>query len=89
MCCYCMVGDWAFRHNPPFTVDPLQYPTIPQPIIPMPYQDWNIHKLREYLDLLKQIKAMEDQLGCPCEPNKADYIGLITARIDSLQKRVE
>lgn len=88
MCCYCATGDFIFRHYPPFPVDPFTFPTVPQPIIPMPYQAWDLAKLREYLELLEKIKEMEDKLGCPCEPNKADYIGMLKTRIEELQKRV-
>jgi hypothetical protein len=78
------MGDWAFRHNPPFYVDPTVYPTIPQPVTPGPHPKWTLEQLKEYRDLLKEIKEMEDKIGCPCEPNKADYIGLLNNRITSI-----
>ncbi len=86
MCVYCMTGDFQFRHNPPWWVPP-ETPFVPRPLIPQPaITDWDLTKLREYLDLLKRIKAMEDQLGCPCEPNKADYIGMFEQRIAELER---
>lgn len=57
------------------------------PLPQIPQAPWGIEKLTEFLDLLKRVKALEDQLGCPCEPNKADYIGMITERIAALEKK--
>lgn len=63
------------------------HPQIPQPVDPVvSYPPWDIDKLKEYLDLLTQIKDIEDKLGCPCEPNKADYIRLFKERIAQLEK---
>ena len=36
---------------------------------------------------MKEIKEMEDKLGCPCVPNKADYIGLLEKRLKFLKKK--
>lgn len=87
MCTYCMIGDWTFRHDPPFYPAP---PLVPQPLpyVPFPLTPWPLDKLQEYLDLLERVKKLEDALGCPCEPNKADYIGIIKKRIEALEKRV-
>lgn len=89
MCVYCNCGDWAFKHNPPWR--PQDYPnypaTIPQPIVTPTPDPWKVQQLKEYLDLLKQIKEMEDKLGCPCEPNKADYVSLFEERIKHLEKK--
>jgi hypothetical protein len=46
---------------------------------------WPLDRLKEYRDLLKEIKALEDQLQCPCEPNKANYIELFEQRIKQLE----
>jgi len=88
MCVYCFCGDWEFRRNPPwYPNDPVTPwpPTVPLPSPSTPINPWKIDQLKEYLDLLKQIKALEDQIGCPCEPNKADYIGLLKKRIEALE----
>lgn len=92
MCTYCMIGDWQFRRYPPF--DPAPYPQIPQPLNPLPqwtppWQPWTIDQLKEFQDLLERVKRMEDALGCPCEPNKADYIGLLKERVEKLEKAQE
>lgn len=90
MCVYCYMGDAVFRHDPPWNpwektpyTDP--FPTIPKPLVPV--NPWPIDKLKEYLEVLKRIKNLEDQLGCPCEPNKADYIGMFKKRIAELEKK--
>jgi hypothetical protein len=86
MCVYCVVGDSWFRHDPPFDPDYRRWPTIPRPIIPAPIEPWPLDKLKEYLDVLIKIKELEDRLGCPCEPNKADYIKIMKDRIAALEK---
>jgi hypothetical protein len=89
MCTYCMIGDWQFRRNPPF------WPETPDPLIPMPsypppnWQPWGLEEVKEFKDLLERVKKLEDALGCPCEPNKADYIGILKQRIEELEKRQE
>lgn len=92
MCTYCMIGDTFFRYDPPWPIhrrdiDPWRY--IPTPISPAPVESWPLEKLRDYLDLLERVKKLEDQLGCPCEPNKADYIGLFKERIAKLEEAVK
>ena len=86
MCLYCNMGDFTFKYDPPWT-PPQQIPHVPSPIGPGPYVDWDIQRLREYHDLLKAVKEMEDKLGCPCEPNKADYLKIIKERIDALEAK--
>jgi hypothetical protein len=95
MCAYCMCGDWQFKYNPPWpqpsTPTPLQpwHPLIPAPANPVqPVIPWSLEQLKEYRDLLLQIKELEDKLGCPCEPNKADYLELFKQRIEALEKKV-
>ncbi len=89
MCAYCMVGDHFFRFDPPWYVPP-STPFVPRPapgagdIYP-----WNLERLREVEDMLKRIKALEDKLGCPCEPNKADYLAMFRERIEKLEKQVD
>lgn len=91
MCLYCNVGDSWFRYDPPWKRQELpQLPqSVPMPVYPMTpaYAPWPIEKLREYLKLLTDIKAMEDKLGCPCEPNKADYLKLLADRIKVLEEK--
>lgn len=87
MCTYCMIGDWTFRHDPPFQIPPDFFPQVPQPLSPAPVVPWDLDKLRQYHDLLKRVKALEDALGCPCEPNKADYIGMFEKRIKALERK--
>ena len=88
MCMYCNMGDHTFRYDPPFEPDWQRYPSIPHPLRPSPIQPWDLQRLQEYYDLLKQVKELEDKLGCPCEPNKADYLTVLKERIDALEKRV-
>lgn len=91
MCLYCNMGDFEFRHNPPWRRDsyPQFPPSVPLPAMPMmPNYEWGLDKLKEYYDLLKRVKEMEDKLGCPCEPNKADYLKLFEDRIASLEKKL-
>lgn len=87
MCVYCSIGDHAFRHNPPWDEwsKPNPNPFIPRPAITDPITPWKLERLKEYLEILKEVKALEDRIGCPCEPNKADYIGLIKQRIEALE----
>ena len=89
MCVYCNTGDTFFRHDPPWKL-PQDFPYVPQPVNPLlPINPWPIEKLKAYHDLLKRIKELEDKLGCPCEPNKADYLGMFEERIRELEKRVK
>jgi hypothetical protein len=87
MCVYCFCGDFTFRHDPPWRVPPNE-PYIPQPVKPWQpdQQPWSVDKLKEFEDLLRRVKDLEDQVGCPCEPNKADYLGLLKDRIAKLEK---
>jgi len=87
MCVYCMIGDWQFRHDPPW--NPPYHPLIPMPINPTPIIPWDLQKLKEFEDLLRRVKELEDKIGCPCEPNKADYLGLLRERIEELEKRAK
>lgn len=90
MCTYCTMGDSWFRHDQPWPIkrtDPF-YQQIPQPVVPVTQPAWSLEKLKEYLNVLQQVKRLEDELGCPCEPNKADYIGMFKKRIDALEKKV-
>ncbi len=90
MCVYCMCGDWTFRHYPPWSpYDPFVPwpPTVPAPLPNTPVVPWSLEQLREFQDLLRRVKELEDKLGCPCEPNKADYLDLMRRRIEDLEKR--
>jgi hypothetical protein len=51
---------------------------------------WNLERLKEYLALLKEIKALEDSIGCPCpeEREKPDYIKLFEDRIATLEGKI-
>lgn len=88
MCLYCNMGDHTFRFDPPWRDQQLpQY--VPAPVTPMMPQwaPWGLDRLREYHELLKAVKEMEDKLGCPCEPNKADYLKMIKERIEALEAK--
>lgn len=92
MCTYCMMGDHHFRFDPPWPKkdnDPAYpwHPLIPAPINPLPQTPWPLDRLKEFEDLLRRVKDLEDQLGCPCEPNKADYLTLLRQRIEALEKK--
>jgi len=84
MCVYCNFGDWTFKYNPPWN-PPYPSPYIPLPINPSPVIPWEYQKLKEYYDMLNNIKKLEDQLGCPCEPNKADYLKIISERLETMK----
>lgn len=86
MCVYCVIGDHTFKYDPPFKIDPQQYPQIPQPVNPL-VLPWNLERLREYHDMLKKVKELEDKLGCPCVPNKADYLKLLKQQIRKLEAK--
>lgn len=92
MCVYCMIGDHHFRFDPPWRdpIDPFApiHPQVPAPIGPWT-PPWTIDRLKEFEELLKRVKELEDKLGCPCEPNKADYLALLRERIEKLELRVE
>lgn len=88
MCTYCFMGDHAFRHNPPWYPNPWP-PQVPQPLYPGPFEPWPLDRLREFEDLLRRVKDLEDRLGCPCEPNKADYLTLFRERIEALEKKAD
>ena len=86
MCMYCNMGDHTFKYDPPW--EPRPWPQdVPQPLTPASINPWDLKRLQEYYELLKGIKELEDKLGCPCEPNKADYIGMFKKRIDALKKK--
>lgn len=78
-----MIGDHTFRYDPPWNPPYPQF--VPQPLNPIPIQPWGLERLREYYDLLLKVKELEDKLGCPCEPNKADYLGMLRERIAKLE----
>jgi|ERR1700721_1590134 len=92
MCLYCMIGDHMWQHDPlwpkPETPSPLYpwHPLIPAPIHPGPINPWSLERLKEFEDLLRRVHELEEKLGCPCEPNKADYLSLLKERIEALEK---
>lgn len=90
MCAYCMVGDEFFRHNPPWPNQPGYpwHPLTPMPAGPVTTSPWSLEQLKEFEDVIKRRKALEDKIGCPCEPNKADYLALIKERIEKLEAEV-
>lgn len=82
-----MVGDHTWKHNPPWgtpEVNPNWWKISPvtPPIIP-PKLNWTLEQLQEYYSLLKAIKELEDQVGCPCpeDRDKPDYLKIIAERI--------
>jgi hypothetical protein len=94
MCMYCNMGDHAWQTNPPWTQpygpipDPSRpwHPALPQPLPGSPIQPWPLENLKEFQDILKRLKALEDKMACECEPKEVDYIALIQQRIDALEK---
>ena len=42
--------------------------------------------LQEYYDLLKHVKELEDNVGCPREHNKADYLKPFKSRIKQVKQ---
>jgi BMFP domain-containing protein YqiC len=48
---------------------------------------WSLERLKEFEDLLRRVKELEDRLGCPCEPKEADYLALLRQRIEQLEKK--
>jgi hypothetical protein len=89
MCLYCMIGDHHFRFDPPWPNPSNPYypihPLVPAPLMPHPTPPWGLDRLKEFEDLLRRVKELEDKLGCPCEPNKADYLALFRERIEKLE----
>ena len=85
MCVYCYCGDHIFRYDPPWN-PPYPHPAIPMPINPAPVTPWDLQRLHEFADLLRRVKELEDKLGCPCEPNKADYLAIFRERIEELER---
>lgn len=57
---------------------------LPEPAPGVIPTKWPIEKAKEYLELLKQIKALEDSIGCPCpeERAKPDYIKMLQEMVD-------
>lgn len=91
MCMYCSMGDHTFKYDPPWSPsDPITpWPhTVPLPISPAPINPWPLEQLKEYLDLLQKVKELEDKIGCPCDPEKPDYLKLLGDRIKHLEKKL-
>lgn len=89
-----MVGDHTFKYDPPWAQpvfpNPVQpwHNLIPKPVNPQKeIVPWSLERLIEYRDLLKEIKELEDKIGCLCEPNKADYLDLFEKRIQALKNK--
>lgn len=89
MCTYCNMGDFTFRHDPPWYPPPSPLIPMPAPYVPLPVNPWPLEKLRDYHDLLVKVRELEERLGCPCEPNKADYIQVLGDRIAQLEESVK
>lgn len=85
--------------NPSLTSDPLiptiipapdcppgVTPVIPEPKTEGPHKDWGIEQLREYVELLREARDLEAQLGrgCPAH-SKPDYITMFEERIARLE----
>lgn len=94
MCLYCVMGDHFFRYDPPWPQPVYPSPFQPwHPLIPAPLDPtktivpWEIARLKEFEDLLRRVHELEEKLGCPCEPNKADYLSLLKQRIEALEKK--
>lgn len=84
-----MIGDHFFRYDPPWPNQPPFpfHPLIPAPLPAAPLTPWPMDRLLDLQNLMRRVKELEDRLGCPCEPNKADYLGLIAQRISDLEKK--
>lgn len=74
--------------TPPFNPAPMPSP-LPPPFNPAPMPSpigypWTQEQLNQALEILRQIKEMEDKLGgCPCEePQKLEFFKDIQARLD-------
>lgn len=96
MCTYCMMADHTFKYNPPWPPNQFpQYPAFPDPWRnvspyfpnPAPHPTWDYDRLKDYRELLERIKTLEEKVGCPSEPNKADYLGLIDKRLAYLENK--
>jgi len=85
MCTYCYCGDQFSKWDPPYPEWHKQSPLIPAPMPQVVPNIWPLDKAKEYLEILKQIKSLEDQLTCACEPNKADYIALLGQLVKKLE----
>lgn len=85
MCAYCMIGDHTFKYDPPYDYhsQPFPSPLVPKPLASI--KPWTLERLKEYRDILLQVKELEDKLGCPCEPNKADYLKILKDRIEKME----
>lgn len=77
-------AEWAFCHAPPWNRNPPYPPSVPRPWARRPIIPWDLTKLKEYYELLKGIKELEDKIGCPCEPNKADYLKMFKEQIEAV-----
>ena len=89
MCVYCFMGDHVFRFDPPWDIQKELSPSpyVPAPTNPFrPIVPWEIERLKEYRYLLKEIADLEAKTGCPCEPNKADYLKMFKERIEKLEQ---
>lgn len=91
MCVYCMVGDFYDKYWPINPPQPPAQPIIIQPVvIPDPLE---LERLKEFNEILKRVKELEDKLGCPCDDpaqrGKPDYIKKIHDRLDELEKRAK
>ena len=91
MCLYCYCAESAFKWDPPWKPLPQNpwHPNIPYPPVnPVVTPPWTVDRLRDFEELLKRVKALEDAMGCECvEPDKPDYIKLFEQRIEQLEKR--
>lgn len=81
MCSYCMVADHTWKYGSPW-----DGPVVPVTPANPPNFKWTMEQLKEYYELLKQIKALEDSIGvCPCpeDRGKPDYLKAIKDVIEA------
>ena len=78
MCIYSMMADWG-RNNLPAFPDWQKTITTPfttpyGPLLGPPPEDHRVAQMyRDYLDLMKRVKEVEDKLGtCPCPDETKD-----------------
>jgi hypothetical protein len=82
-----MMADWAHRWVP----DPVNPPapwTPWNPYGPREPTPWERQQFDELMEILRQVKEMEDRLGgCPCEDeSKMDFLKEIDARITAREQ---
>jgi len=87
MCIYCFIADHQWKYDPLFSIPPTPVHVLPPTLAQTLNPGWDFVRLSEFYDLLKRVKDLEDQVGCICEPNKADYLGIIKNLLKLLEEK--